>query len=58
MGWIGEYRGLTAEEGLTESVIEEGVLHIELLNRQVTGGSNGKHHAYAESLIVVTRATL
>jgi hypothetical protein len=65
MGWIDEYRGLTAEEGLTKSVVEEGVLHIELLNRPVTRGSNGEHHAYgdrfhnrAESLVVVTRGTL
>jgi hypothetical protein len=42
-GWIGESRGLTVEDGLTKSVVEEGVLHIKLLNRRVAGGSNGEH---------------
>jgi hypothetical protein len=40
--------------------MEEGILHIELLNRPVMGDSSGEHHAHggwfhnrAESLIVV-----
>jgi hypothetical protein len=65
--WPGRIRkadGLTAEDSLTERVMEEGVLHIELLKQLVTGGSNGEHHAdggrfdkQAESLVLVdTRA--
>jgi hypothetical protein len=61
--WLGRIReagGLTAEDSLTECVVEEGVLHIELLKRLVAGGSNGEHRAHggrfdnqAESLVVV-----
>jgi hypothetical protein len=57
---IREAGGLTAEDSLTECVMEEGVLHIELMKRPVAGGSNGEHRAHggrfdnwAESLIVV-----
>jgi hypothetical protein len=31
--WIGEARGLTAEDRLTEGAVEKVVLHIKLLNR-------------------------
>jgi hypothetical protein len=42
---IGEARGLTAEDSLGESAVEEGMLRIELLNGSVTGDSNGEHHS-------------
>jgi hypothetical protein len=65
--WLGKIReagGLTSEDNLTERVVEEDILHIELLKRPVAGGSNGEHCAdggrfdnRAESLVVVnTRA--
>jgi hypothetical protein len=45
--------------------VEEGVLHIELLDRPFTGGSNGEHRAdggqlynRAESLIIVNPGVL
>jgi hypothetical protein len=57
---IDETHGLTAKDSLGESVVEEGILHIELLNVPVTGDSSGEHranggqfHNRAESLIVV-----
>jgi hypothetical protein len=57
---VGEARGLAAEYCLGESVMEEGILHVELLNGPVTGDSSGEHRANsgrfyirAESLIVV-----
>jgi hypothetical protein len=60
VSWISEPYGLTAENGLAEGVVEEGVLHIKLLNWPVTGDSSSKHHAdgewfhnWAESLIIV-----
>jgi hypothetical protein len=64
LGWIGESGGLTAEDSLTERAAKEGILHIELLNWPVAGGSNGEHCAdggwfdnRAKSFIVVhTRA--
>jgi hypothetical protein len=59
-GWIGEARGLTAEDCLTEGVVEEGVLHIELLNRPGARWGESEHcadggrfHNRVESLIVV-----
>jgi hypothetical protein len=36
---------LTVENGLAEGVVQEGILHIELLNWPVTGDSNSEHHA-------------
>jgi hypothetical protein len=65
VSYISEPCGLTAENNLTESAMEEDVLHIELLNRPVVGDSNSEHHAnvgwfhnYVESLIVVDPETL
>jgi hypothetical protein len=43
LGWIRESSGLTAEDSLTEHAVEESILHIELLNWPVVGGSNGEH---------------
>jgi hypothetical protein len=57
---ISEPCGLTVENSLAEGVVEEDVLHIELLNWPVMGDSNSEHrvnggrfHNRAESLIVV-----
>jgi hypothetical protein len=56
---------LTAENSLAEGAVEEGVLHIELLNWSVTGDSNSKHHVNsgrfqnrAKSLVVVDPGAL
>jgi hypothetical protein len=60
VSWISEPCGLTVENGLAEGAVEEGVLHIKLLNWLVAGDSSSKHranggrfHNRAESLIVV-----
>jgi hypothetical protein len=60
VSWINEPCGLTAENSLAEGAVEEGVLHIELLNWPVVGDNNSEHransgqfHNRAESLIVV-----
>jgi hypothetical protein len=60
VSWISEPCGLTAENGHAEGVVEEGVLHIKLLNWPVVENSNSKHradggqfHNRAESLVVV-----
>jgi hypothetical protein len=65
VSWISEPCGLTTENGLAEGVVEEGVLHIKLLNWRVTGDSSSKHradggrfHNRAESLVVVDPRTL
>jgi hypothetical protein len=57
---LGEARGLAAEDYLGESVMEEGIFHVELLNGSVTGDSSGEHRANsgwfynrAEGLVVV-----
>jgi hypothetical protein len=62
---IDETRGLTAEDSLRESAVEEGILHIELLNGPVMGDSTGEHHAnggqfhnWAESFIIVDSGAL
>jgi hypothetical protein len=62
---VGEARGLATEDCLGESAIEEGILHVELLNGPVTGDSSGEHHAnsgqfynWAESLIIVDSGAL
>jgi hypothetical protein len=64
-GWIGEARGLTAEDRLTEGVVEEGILHIEPLNRPGARcgesehrADGGRFHNRTESLIVVTVRTV
>jgi hypothetical protein len=36
-------RGLAAKDCLSESVVEEGIFHIELLNGPVTGDNSGEH---------------
>jgi hypothetical protein len=65
VSWIDETRGLTAVDSLSEGVMEEDILHIELLNRSVMGDSSGKHRAHGgrfhnrtESLIVVDSGAL
>jgi hypothetical protein len=65
VSWIGETHGLAAVDSLSEGVMEEGILHIELLNRLVMGDSNGEHraqggrlHNRVESLIVVDSRAL
>jgi hypothetical protein len=62
---VDEARGLAAEDCLGEDVVEEGILHVELLNGPVTGDSNDEHHAnsgqfynWAESLVVVESGAL
>jgi hypothetical protein len=40
---IGETHRLTAKNSLTESPVEECVLHIKMQNRPFMGGSNGEH---------------
>jgi hypothetical protein len=63
--WIGETRGLAAVDSLSEGAMEEGILHIELLNRPVMEDSSGEHRAHggrflnwAESLVVVDSGAL
>jgi hypothetical protein len=58
--WIGEACGLTAKDCLTEGAVEEGILHIEVLNRPGVRCGESEHRAdggrflnRAESLIVV-----
>jgi hypothetical protein len=65
VSWIGETCGLAVVDSLSEGVIEEDILHIELLNRPVMGDSSGEHRAHgdrfhnrAETLIVVDSGTL
>jgi hypothetical protein len=65
VSWIGETHGLTVVDSLSEGAMEEGILHIELLNRSVMGDNSGEHHVYdgrfhnqAESLIVVNSGAL
>jgi hypothetical protein len=65
VSWIGETRGLAAVDNLSEGAMEEGILHIELLNRLVMGDSSGEHRAHggrfhnrAESLVVVDSGAL
>jgi hypothetical protein len=62
---VGEAHGLTAEDCLGESVIEEGIFHIELLNGPVMGDSSDEHRVNsgrfdnrAKSLIVVDSRVL
>jgi hypothetical protein len=45
VSWIREPCGLTTENSLAEGAVEEGVLHIELLNLPVAGDSKSEHHA-------------
>jgi hypothetical protein len=65
VSWIGETRGLAEVDSLSEGAMEEGILHIELLNRPVMGDTSGEHRAHggrfhnrAESLVVVNSVTL
>jgi hypothetical protein len=62
---IGEPHRLTAVDGLTESVVEEDVLHVKLLNRPVESSSHGEYCAdsgrfnnRAKSLVVVNARAL
>jgi hypothetical protein len=62
---IGETRGLAAVDSLSEGAMEEGILHIELLNWPVMGDSSGEHHIHggwfhnwAESLVIVDSGAL
>jgi hypothetical protein len=59
VSWISEPCALIAENGVVEGAMEDGVLHIKLLNWSVTGNSSSKQcvdggwfHNQAESLIV------
>jgi hypothetical protein len=45
VSWISEPCGLIVENDLDKGVMQEGVLHIELLNWLVVGDSNSEHHA-------------
>jgi hypothetical protein len=65
VSWIGETRGLAAVDSLSERVMEEGILHIGLLNRPVIGDNSGEHGAHgdrfhnrAESFVVVNSGAL
>jgi hypothetical protein len=65
LSWIGEIRRLTVENNLTENPVEEGVLHVKLLNQPFAGGSNSKHradgdliHKRDESIVVVNPGAL
>jgi hypothetical protein len=65
VSWIGETRGLAEVDSLSEGAMEEGILHIELLNRSIMGDNNGEHRAHggqfhnrAESLVVVDSGAL
>jgi hypothetical protein len=65
VSWIGKTRGLAAVDSLSEGAMEEGILHIELLNQPVMEDSSGEHHAHgdrfhnrAESLVVVDSGAL
>jgi hypothetical protein len=65
VSWIGETRGLAAVDSLSEGAMEEGILHIELLNRPIMGDNSGEHHAHGgrfhnkvESLVVVDSGVL
>jgi hypothetical protein len=46
VSWIGDTRGLVAVDSLSEGAMEEGILHIELLNRLVMGDNSGEHRAH------------
>jgi hypothetical protein len=53
------------QKTISESAVEEGIFHVELLNGPVTGDSNGEHRANsgrfynrAESLVVVNSRAL
>jgi hypothetical protein len=45
---VGEARGLAAKDYLGESVMEEGIFHIELLNGLGTGDSSSEHRASSD----------
>jgi hypothetical protein len=62
---VSEARELAAEDGLRESIVEEDIFHVELLNEPVTGDSSSEHRANsdrfynrAEGLIVVDSGAL
>jgi hypothetical protein len=62
---VSEARGLTAEDCLGESAVEEGIFHVELLNGLVMGDSSGEHcvnsgqfYNRVEGLIVVDSGAL
>jgi hypothetical protein len=65
VSWIGETHGLAVVDSLSEGAMEEGILHIELLNQPVMGDSSGEHRAHGgrfynrvESLIIVDSGAL
>jgi hypothetical protein len=60
VSWISEPCGLTSENSLIEGVMEEDILHIELLNWPITGDNNCEHyvnggwfHNWSKSLVLV-----
>jgi hypothetical protein len=65
VSWIGETRVLAAVDSFSEGAMEEGILHIKMLNRPVMGDNSGEHRAHgsrfhnrAESLIIVDSGAL
>jgi hypothetical protein len=65
LSWIREPCGIITKNSLIESVVEEGILHIELLNGSVMGDSSSEHrvnggrfHNRTESLVVVDPGAL
>jgi hypothetical protein len=62
---VSEAHGLVAEDCLGESVVEEDIFHVELLNKPGTGDSSSEHHVNSgrfynrtEGLIVVDSGAL
>jgi hypothetical protein len=62
---VDEAHGLAAEDRLGESVVEEDIFYVELLNGPGTGDSSSEHHAnsgqfynWAEGLVVVNSGAL
>jgi hypothetical protein len=62
---VSEAHGLATKDCLRESVVEECIFHVEVMNGPVTGDSSGEHRAnsgrfynWAESLVVVDSGAL
>jgi hypothetical protein len=45
MSRVGEARGLAAEDRLRESIVEEGIFDVEMLNGGGTGDNSSEHRA-------------
>jgi hypothetical protein len=48
MSRVGEARGLAAEDRLRESIVEEGIFDVELLNGPGTGDNSSEHRANSD----------